>query len=129
MNHSEKYIVFYDADCGVCQRSVNLLRQLDTQGLTIPLSLQKSITENQYQEITFSAALGQMHVITPDHKIIKGWVAVSTLATLFPKTKLLGIIGLLPIIRSIGQLFYICFANNRQKISKLLFGQACKFPS
>lgn len=123
---NSKYIVLYDADCGICQHCVNLLKQLDSKNKTQAIPLLEGIKLNLHPQVNETNCLRQMHVLCPDNTLVKGWVATCTLAKLFSQTKILGYIGLLPVIKQLGQLAYILFANNRHKISQLLFGHSCK---
>lgn len=110
--------VIYDSDCPLCRASVAKIEQLDTLGLVRAVP----ITEHNLPERLPSRAEleREMHIMMPDGSIYNGADAVAKLASLFPKTRWLGFVISLPLIRSIARLVYRIIAANRMK----LFGKS-----
>ena len=119
----KSYVVFYDAQCEVCQASVSWLRILDHRGLTKPLPIAADAVA-AFPQLNIDECLRQLHVVCPDGEILAGWDAVARLASLFPATWLIGALGQKFLFRSIGRRLYGFVATNRYALSKCR-GGAC----
>ena len=71
------------------------------------------------------ACLRELHLVTPERKIYRGWQAVAMLARLFPATKLIGWLGVIPPFSWLGVAGYRFIARNRYAVSKCR-GGACR---
>lgn len=75
--------------------------------------------------LELDACLRELHVVTPEGVIRRGWNAVAELARLFPATRLIGWLGSVPPFRWIGDDAYRFVARNRYAVSKCR-GGACR---
>lgn len=79
------------------------------------VSLQKY--EQEYGEPQFSRELRkELHIITPEKKVLKGFYAVRKLLLLFPLTFVPGLFMHLPFASAAGVPVYRLIARNRHKL-------------
>ena len=98
---------------------IEQIRKLDRLGLVrfVPLS---DVSEKSGPRIPSREKLKeQMHLITPEGKVYRGAEAAGVLATLFPSSRLLGSLILLPGVRLVARYVYRLIARHRLKISHL----------
>lgn len=118
--------IFYDADCGFCQASVDWLsKDLVLNIEKIPYQNKEKI--DKYKLVDLSIADEKMQLIY-NNKIYSGAKAAG-MCLIFKKFKLIKILGYFILILSlfrISDLFYFIIAKNRKKISKILNLTACK---
>ena len=119
------YSVFYDDQCEVCQAGVSWLKALDQQKKTVSLPINAEALSNSGAGLKMDECLRELHVITPEGEVYRGWDAVTCLARLFPATRFIGVLGQLFPFRSAGQLAYRFVATNRYSLSKCR-GGACR---
>jgi glyoxylase-like metal-dependent hydrolase (beta-lactamase superfamily II)/predicted DCC family thiol-disulfide oxidoreductase YuxK len=126
-NHSERaaYQVFYDEQCEICQACVTWLKVLDRRKLTICVPISAETLRLADSRLDLEDCLGQLHVVTPDARILVGWDAVACLARLFPATWIIGALGQWFPFRTAGRLGYGFVAANRYSLSKCR-GGACR---
>lgn len=118
-----RVLVFYDSQCKICQAGVSWLRWLDRHGRTECLPLDPVVLEQA--GLDPEACTRQIHVLTPQRRILAGWNAVAYLGRLFPVTWLAGALGAVPPFRILGKLLYGWIANRRYALSKCR-GGACR---
>lgn len=75
--------------------------------------------------LELDACLRELHVVTPQGVVRRGWDAVAELARLFPATFVIGWLGRMPPFRWIGDVAYRFVARNRYAVSKCR-GGACR---
>src|SRR5688572_3001619 len=85
---AERYLVFYDGHCRLCTDSVRTIRQLDLSAELQFVDIQDSETFSKYPQIDPAAALGQMHVISPDGSVAGGFDAIVALLSAFPSLRM-----------------------------------------
>lgn len=120
-----QYRVLYDDQCEICQACVAWLKTLDHSHKTVPLPISPELLSATYSGLTLDECLQQLHVLTPEERVLVGWDAVSALARLFPATWLIGALGRCFPFRNIGRLLYGFVAANRYSLSKCR-GGACR---
>lgn len=123
-------IVFFDGDCGLCQRSIQIFTDLDIQNVLLFAPLQGQTAEELLPEdLRDSDSLSTMaYVVASDD----GTTTISTesdavirvLADIGGLSRLVSFLGLLP--KSLRNSVYRYVANNRLKFSKKL---SCPIPS
>ena len=119
------HIALYDDQCEICQSFVSWLRLLDRHHKVSALPIiQESICSIR-ADLQLDDCLRELHVITPDNNIRRGWDAVCELARLFPSTYVIGWLGKFRPFRWAGNLGYRFLARNRYAVSKCR-GGACR---
>ena len=119
------YQVIYDEQCEVCQAGVSWLAILDRGKRTVIHPIDPDTLSKLHPKLDVDACLRELHVITPEGKIIVGADAVILLARLFPATRWIGLITGAPGVRSISRVLYRLVALNRYALSKCR-GGACR---
>jgi predicted DCC family thiol-disulfide oxidoreductase YuxK len=108
----------------VCQAFVSWLRLLDRKRRVLALPITLEVLAAVHPDLAVEECLRELHVITPENAIRRGWEAVATLARLFPSTWLIGALGVIPPFSWMGRLAYRFLARNRYAVSKCR-GGAC----
>lgn len=62
----------------------------------------------------------EIHLITPSSEIVRGADAVAMVASMFPRSRWLGKLVMLPGVRSVARWVYRLIACNRGRISGIL---------
>jgi glyoxylase-like metal-dependent hydrolase (beta-lactamase superfamily II)/predicted DCC family thiol-disulfide oxidoreductase YuxK len=119
------YIVLYDEQCEICQAGVSWLRALDVKAKTTAVPISTEALAALDADLNLDECLWQLHVVTPDRKVLVGWDGVACLARLFPATWVIGAFGRLFPFRNLGRLVYGFVARNRYSLSKCR-GGACR---
>jgi hydroxyacylglutathione hydrolase len=119
------YWVLYDGQCEICQGSVAWLKTLDLENKTSCLPVSAEVLASLDSRLRMDDCLRQLHVVTPEGRILVGWDAVASLARLFPSTWLVGAAGQRFPFRNAGRLLYGFVARNRYSLSKCR-GGACR---
>ncbi len=120
-----KYVVLYDGQCEICQACVSWLKALDAKGKTTALPISAEAVAALDSRLNLDGCLRQLHVLTPEGRILVGWDAVACLARLFPPTWIVGTLGGLSPFRTVGRVVYSFVATNRYSLSKCR-GGACR---
>ncbi len=123
LKETPKFKVFYDDQCEICQASVSWLRLLDRKGRAECVGIHPEAL-GPHPSLSMDRCLQQLHVITPDERVLVGWDAVARLARLSPFTWWIGALGAAPPFRWLGKLLYGYVAKNRYAVSKCR-GGAC----
>src|SRR5258705_11133882 len=111
---SSFYQVVYDEQCEVCQAG----EILDHGKRTIIHPIDPDTLSKIHPKLDLDACLRELHVITPEGKIVVGADAVIVLARLFPETRWIGLITGAPGLRAISRMLYRLVALNRYALSK-----------
>ncbi|UCD63693.1 MAG: DUF393 domain-containing protein [Candidatus Zixiibacteriota bacterium] len=112
--------MIYDDQCSLCLGAVGKVRQLDRLGLVELVPLSRAADSFGHCPSTEERLRKQLHLVTSEGKIYRGAEAVGVLAALFPESKLLGHVILLPFIRPLARWAYRIVARHRLKISRLV---------
>jgi glyoxylase-like metal-dependent hydrolase (beta-lactamase superfamily II)/predicted DCC family thiol-disulfide oxidoreductase YuxK len=121
----DRYLAIYDEQCEICQAFVSWLRLLDRKHRVLALPIVPEIISRLHPDLELEACLRELHVVTPQGAVCRGWAAVATLARLFPSTWVIGALGRIPPFRWIGNAGYRFVARNRYAVSKCR-GGACR---
>jgi len=119
------YQVIYDEQCEICQAGVSWLKILDHDKVVVAHPVDPDILPTIHPNLNLEACLRELHVVTPERKVVVGADAVILLARLFSETRLIGNVAGAPGIRWISQIFYRFVALNRYALSKCR-GGACR---
>jgi glyoxylase-like metal-dependent hydrolase (beta-lactamase superfamily II)/predicted DCC family thiol-disulfide oxidoreductase YuxK len=119
------YVAIYDGQCEICQAFVSWLRLLDRDHKVLALPIDPELLSAIHPSLELDGCLRELHVVTPQRTVRRGWDAVAELARLFRATFLIGWLGQIPPFRWIGQIAYGFVARNRYAVSKCR-GGACR---
>jgi predicted DCC family thiol-disulfide oxidoreductase YuxK len=110
-----RYAMLYDGSCGVCRRTVDVVRRLDVLGRVDVLDVADDwpSIERQYPTLSRAACLDEMHVLRPDGRGERGFDAYRALARALPVAWVIVPALYLPGVRSIGQAVYKSVARRR----------------
>lgn len=111
------YLVFYDGHCRLCTDSVRTLREMDPSHDVQYLDIQAPGSLEAHPQVDPIAAMGQMHVITPEGKLLGGFDAIVALLPAFPSLRLFEPLLRGPLMRQLGEKVYRWVARNRYRIS------------
>ena len=105
----------YDADCGICDRSVRWIRRLDWRDRVECVPLQDIDPAEVVPSVDPPALLERMHVVDRDGEVTDGWDGVVSLARRFPLTRWLTPLDRIGIVHRIGHRAYDRVAANRDR--------------
>jgi predicted DCC family thiol-disulfide oxidoreductase YuxK len=108
--------VLFDGGCGLCSRTLRMLHHLDVFHKTVPLDIAHDwpTIEKKFPRIDFAAAMRDMHVITSDGQIDRGFDAYRSLAWVLPLAWPILPLLYLPPVRWLGWRIYRRVADNRR---------------
>lgn len=118
------YTVVYDGACRVCQRSVNLLRRWDRNGLLAIVPSQTPGVHARFPWIPTRAYAESVQLIDRDGRTWQGAAAIEQLLKILPPGRLISWIFKIPFVRVLAELFYRWFARNRYKLG---CGEHCQY--
>lgn len=110
-----KTIALYDGTCSLCRETKRLSEKLDWLNKVEWVSLQEY--EKNPRSISFSNQdlRKELHIITPNGEVKKGYYAVRRLLLQFPATLILSVLLYVPFAALIGNPIYKWIAKNRKK--------------
>lgn len=113
-----KAIALYDETCSLCKESKRILEKFDSFKKVQWVSLQEY--EKVEQAISFNKVdlRKELHIITNDGKVLKGFYAVRYLLIFFPATFIVGAILFVPFSSVIGNPIYKWIAKHRHRFLK-----------
>ena len=114
-----RHTVVFDGECGVCLRSVEILRRWDTEDRLRCIPFQGPGVMERYPEITEREFREAVQVIAPDGRRWAGADAVEQALRLTPKGRRVAWLFSLPFARPIARRFYRWFARNRWRFARL----------
>ncbi|MFW5947651.1 MAG: thiol-disulfide oxidoreductase DCC family protein [Gemmatimonadota bacterium] len=113
-----RYVVVYDGRCGVCRRSVALLRKWDRDGRLELIPYQDETVPRRFPAIEEAEFREALQVIAPDGRRWSGADAVEQALARTPRGRPLAWLFRLPFARTIARRFYRWFARNRPKLAR-----------
>ncbi|MBA2255056.1 MAG: DUF393 domain-containing protein [Chloroflexi bacterium] len=119
-----RLMVFYDADCGFCTRSAQVLRMLDRAG-RLELAPLHEAAELTPDAPPVARLLESMHVRDHHGRWSAGGTAWMRIADVLPLLRPLGLAARLPILRGLVEPVYDLVARNRHRLSHLLGDDVC----
>jgi predicted DCC family thiol-disulfide oxidoreductase YuxK len=104
--------VIYDGECGICRRSVDLLRRWDRSGVLrfMPFQDARGVAA---LELSLPALAAAMHLVLPDGRVYAGADAVPPLLRLLPGKRWLAPFFYLPGVLPIARRVYAWIAARR----------------
>jgi predicted DCC family thiol-disulfide oxidoreductase YuxK len=124
-----RYVVFFDGHCRLCTEGHQALGQMETTADLRFVDVQDWSQLSQYPQIDPAAALGQMHVLTPDGTVAGGFDALVALMPALPDYAMFHPLLRRPLVRRVGHKVYKWVARHRYSIGGTMggcAGGACK---
>ena len=118
------YTVVYDGACRVCQRSVNLLRRWDRNGMLAIVASQTPGVHARFPWIPARAYAESVQLIDRDGRTWQGAAAIEQLLTILPRGRLIAWVFEIPFVRVLAEKLYRWFARNRYKLG---CGEHCQY--
>ncbi len=118
--------VIYDGQCVICTQSKRFYSALDWFKRIEFLDLHQPETLHQrFPQISYEAAMGQMHLIAPDGSILAGFPAVKHMLKVLPLTFPVWLLLNLPGMDFLGNRAYRFIARNRYRINRWAGAPVC----
>ena len=114
MNH---WYLIYDDACPICLSAIEKLKKLDRADLIISSPLSRAELPAEFSLPTKEELLRQLYLFSPDNEVFKGADAVIRILSIFPRSRLLGWLISLPVLKQLSRICYGIIARNRMKIS------------
>ncbi len=113
--------VLYDGDCGLCSRTMRVLRALDIRKKTVQTDILRDWepVHEQFPQLDFDSCLRDMHVIDRQGRIFVGFDAYRSLAWVLPLAWPVIPILYLPPVRWCGMKIYRYVADHRHSSCKI----------
>jgi predicted DCC family thiol-disulfide oxidoreductase YuxK len=110
-----RYTLVYDGDCSVCNRSVNLLRQMDKRQEIEIVPSQATGVMARFPWIPSAAFAEAIQLIGPGGKTWQGAAAIEQLLGVLPRGRWIAWMYRIPLVRAIADRLYRWFARNRYR--------------
>ena len=124
---SDPLFVLYDADCGLCSRTAQVLRLLDGHGRLRILPLQLAAAELGAAAPSVAAMTASLHAGVPGRGWSTGGEAALRIADAIPLLRSLALVGSLPLLNRLVEPGYVLLASNRDRIGRFLGAERCRF--
>lgn len=123
-----KVTLFYDADCGFCQGSVDWLLKRAPSDTFDPVAYQDGQALRRFPMVDPTLADKGIQVLGPDGKLRSKARATGYCLTLIPGWRWLGHLILFPLVAPLAALGYAIVARNRHHISRWMGRTSCRIP-
>jgi len=120
--------LFYDADCGFCQGSVDWLLARALPGTFDPVAYQDDHAMREFPMVDRTLADKGIQALGPDGKLRTKAGATGYCLTLVPGWRWLGHLIQFPLIAPFAALGYAMVAANRHSISRWMGRSSCRIP-
>jgi len=114
------WYLIYDDYCDICNLGVEKVRKLDKSKLIKLVPLSNPRVPSDIKLPSPEEMQKQIYLFSPGGVTFKGADALARMMTIFPESKIIGMIISFPLIRPIARLIYAMVAKNRMKLSKLI---------
>lgn len=118
MGDARRLTVVYDGACGVCRRSVELLRDWDRDDRLELVPFQAEGVPERFPQIDETEFRKAVQTIAPDGRYWSGADAVEKALAETPKGRRIAWLFKLPLARPIARRFYRWFARHRSKLGR-----------
>jgi predicted DCC family thiol-disulfide oxidoreductase YuxK len=123
-----KVTLFYDADCGFCQGSVDWLLARALPDTFDPVAYQDVQALREFPMVDPTLADKGIQCLGPDGKLHAKAKATGYCLTLVPGWRWLGHLILFPLVAPFAAVGYALVARNRQHISRWMGRTSCRIP-
>jgi predicted DCC family thiol-disulfide oxidoreductase YuxK len=128
LQSDKRAILLFDGDCGVCNRTAEILQRLDA-GHNFSIKPYQSFTEDELKRygLCYDKCSQRAYVISPSGKVYGGAFAANYFfLKRFPWSLLILLIYALPPLLLAEVIGYYLVAKNRYRISRWLGLEACR---
>ena len=117
LSAQKKFAVFYDGSCGLCKRTMSVIRSLDLLNRVEIYNVTDDWPEisRRFPHLNRGACLEDMHAVTADGKTAAGFDAYRALAKVLPLGWLLLPFLYFPFVRPAGIRIYRGIASGRHQ--------------
>jgi predicted DCC family thiol-disulfide oxidoreductase YuxK len=116
----------YDGYCVLCKQTKRMVMALDWLHRVEFLDLHNwNVVEARYPQLDFDAAMGEIHVVTPDGQLIGGFDAMRRMLRDLPLGFPVWLVLHLPGMNWLGPKLYRLVARNRYRINKWFGVELC----
>jgi predicted DCC family thiol-disulfide oxidoreductase YuxK len=121
LRHGQRLVLIYDGGCGLCSRTVRVVRGFDLLHL---VEIRDAVGEwdelsSRFPSLDQDRCLEEMHVIASSGRVFCGFEAYRTLARVLPAGWLFVPIAYLPGVAPVGQAVYRFVAAHRSRSCEL----------
>lgn len=117
----------YDGNCVICNQTRRIYTALDWFKRIEFLDVHNwNEVSRRYPTLDYSAAMGQMHLVTDDGQLIGGFVAARRMMREVPIGFPFWLILHIPGMSWLGDRVYKLIARNRYRINKLVGAPICE---
>ena len=109
--------VLYDGQCSLCQRSMEALAARDVRKVLRFVDLHSVDVKTVHPTLTPEACRDEMHVVTPEGRVLKGFYAFRHLWGRLPRTAWMAPFLHVPGASLIGNLVYRWVARRRYQLN------------
>lgn len=113
---ANSYTLFYDKDCGICQKLVEFVARLP---LSVELDFEPIAgvrSDQLLADLDEETLWASAHLVTPDNTHFKGAQSVLETLKLSPYFRFVTLLQRVPGFNPLAELIYSWVARNRQKI-------------
>ena len=123
-----KVILFYDADCGFCQGSVDWLLAKAGPGVFDPVAYQNGQALKKFPMVDPGLADKGIQALGPDGILRSKARATGFCLTWVPGWRWLGRLMLFPLVAPFAAVGYAVVARNRHHLSRWMGRTSCRIP-
>jgi predicted DCC family thiol-disulfide oxidoreductase YuxK len=117
----------YDGNCVICQQSLSIIKALDWLNRVEFLNIHDwEQVSQRYPALDFEAAMGQVHVITPEGAMLGGFAGARRLLRDLPLGFPFWLLFHLPGMNWLGNKIYRLIARNRYRINRMVGAPVCE---
>jgi predicted DCC family thiol-disulfide oxidoreductase YuxK len=117
----------YDGYCVLCQQSKRMVEALDWLHRVEFLDIHDWQTvQARYPDLDYDTAMGQMHVVGEDGRLLGGFEGVRRILRELPLGFPVWLLLLLPGMPWLGSKAYRLIARNRYRINRLVGAKVCE---
>jgi predicted DCC family thiol-disulfide oxidoreductase YuxK len=128
MSFMAKATLFFDADCGFCQSSVEWILKRARPGTFDPVAYQDDEGMRLFPMVDRTLADKGIQALAEDGTLWKKASATAFCLTLVPGWRWLGHLILFPLVLPFASVGYAIVAANRQRISRWMGRTSCRIP-
>lgn len=108
--------LLYDGECGLCRAAADWIRERDRRGDIRLIPYQDPERVQLFPQLDPEKMEKEIHLIFADGRMVVGAAAFAEILSLLPRTRWLGMILRLPVLRSIAERVYHYIARNRYRL-------------
>ncbi|MGP4068649.1 thiol-disulfide oxidoreductase DCC family protein [Halobacillus sp. B29] len=108
-----KHVVFYDAQCPFCYQIKRVFSKFDWLDQIKWVSVQAIEQSGKYPYLEGRNTLDEIHMLTKEGEIKKGFFTIRRLMLVLPPVSLIGLLLYLPGLHLIGTPLYQWFSSHR----------------